>query len=54
LQVKEIIDFQYEVVAKIINELKEVLEERAKLLLKEENSEGDRLKSMLAAHKKVT
>ena len=52
-EVKKIIDSQYEVAANILNEHKEVLDEGAELLSKEENIEGDRLKGMLEAHKNV-
>jgi cell division protease FtsH len=52
-EVKRIIDSQYDVATKILTEHRKVLDEGAALLLKEENIEGDRLKGMLEAHKKV-
>jgi cell division protease FtsH len=50
-EVKKIIDSQYEVASKTLNEHKQVLDEGAALLLKEENIEGNRLKALLDGKK---
>jgi cell division protease FtsH len=52
-EIKTILDSQYEVAKGILTKHKKVLEKGAKLVLKEENIEGDRLKKLLSADKKA-
>ncbi len=52
-EIKGILDAQYKVAKEILREHKKVLDKGAALVLKEENIEGDRLKSLLAADQKT-
>jgi cell division protease FtsH len=53
-EIKTILDSQYKVAKGILTKHKKVLEKGAKLVLKEENIEGDRLKKLLSADKKAS
>ncbi len=53
LEIKAILDSQFEVAKQILTKHKEVLDKGAALVLKEENIEGDRLKKLLGAGKKA-
>ncbi len=52
-EIKGILDAQYKVAKEILREHKKVLDKGAALVLKEENIEGDRLKSLLEADQKT-
>lgn len=52
-EIKAILDSQFEVAKQILTKHKKALHERAALVLKEENIEGDRLKKLLDAGKKA-
>ncbi len=52
-EIKAIIDSQYEAVKEILSKHKNVLDEGAALVLKEESIEGDRLKKLLEADQKA-
>lgn len=52
-EIKAILDSQYEVAKKILTRHRNVLNEGASLVLKEENIEGDRLKALLDADQKA-
>jgi cell division protease FtsH len=52
-EIKAILDAQYKVAKEILTRHRKVLDEGAALVLKEENIEGDRLKSLLEADQKT-